>query len=200
MVIKKLNAETPRQCAMNILQQKCDNDITCAFLSKHARMNCELCISQNYYLHNIYQLWFQPFDSGYSSCKFDTGYVHGIFNGSAYEAGFTKMTMQEAKSICEVDGGHLVYIETQDELTALQNYAQNNWEQFGDGVWTGAETDGQNFYWPNGQIDNSMWGEGQPSLTPAEECILAYTSGPNTPFLLGDAPCWRLLYYLCERN
>ena len=113
------------------------------------------------------------------------------------------MIIQNVKIICESDGAHLVNIETEDELTALQIYAQDNWEQFDYGEWTGAERSGQDFYWPGGnfKVDDRMWGEQQPSLTPtSEKCVWAATSGPNTPFLLGDGVCWSLLYFLCEMN
>ena len=90
-------------------------------------------------------------------------------------------------------GGHLIYIETQDELIALRNYAQNNWQQYDDGVWTGAERVGQHFYWPSGQIDDSMWGGNQPSLSDYEQCVCAMPSAWTILlFSLGDCSCEQL--------
>ena len=91
-------------------------------------------------------------------------------------------------------------------MDSLRNYGKTNWQQYDDGVWTGAEKGsipGTGFNWPSGQVNTDMWGIGQPSMVGHEQCVRAMNKESSIPepfFKLGDCDCSREFYYLCERN
>jgi len=93
------------------------------------------------------------------------------YNGNFYKIFFGSYTWNEAKALCEADGGHLVTITSAEEQSFIDDLNSTV-----DSLWIGASRDGYfNWSWVTGEEWNyTNWEEGEPNnsgnVVPDENC------------------------------
>ncbi len=143
-------------------------------------------------------------NNGLTTPNYDDGYTRGIYGTSAYKKGDTGMPYADAKARCELDGAHLVFIETQDEFNAIKAYDQSHWNFNGD-ICVGAERypcEPLVFKWPcsGGNIKNSFWTPGDPNEVDESNIGVICARLRMPYFKLGDHHCSNYFYFLCEKD
>ena len=127
-------------------------------------------------------------------------YIGNMYPKSDYWFGIEEVLPVNAAEICAGDGAHLIYVETYEELEALNQFAQEGvyWEPYDD-YWTGAFWDeaSTGYYWTDGnEIDNAtaLWTPGEPSMGPKEACVRLKRKNVN------GKPTYKLSDEVCNRN
>jgi len=96
------------------------------------------------------------------------------FKGHTYLAIAAKVNWKEAKSLCEKMGGHLVYVETSDEMTFLaKTYTSLE-------LWVGATDEHKEGDWRwlnNKPVNGKLWGPKEPSNDKNKEHYAFYKKG-----------------------
>ena len=179
------------RCVMDIMSSyTCDNMDSCAQRNQLIWNRCSRSVTNEYLAGHARYYTLSAMNT--SSVKL---YTAGIHPNSEYHFGLEKHVQVDAHDVCISEGAHLVYIETIEELNALNQFAQDYWKPTSLDYWTGAyrlpsETI---FYWtPGNEVDEdeAMWFSGDPSRGAYELCVrlrrqteLAYPL-----YLLADLP------------
>lgn len=93
----------------------------------------------------------------------DTDTLVGEYGGHTYQLFEENLSWKDAQAACEEMGGHLVFIENQEESVFVNELVANGTRVF---YWLGGTDEGysvNDFHWTNGETLNySNWADGQP--------------------------------------